>query len=107
MIVRKQPSSEEDLYHADQAWFESNAPDNAQAIREINAEAEKYNLVRTREYWLQQFTFNGKPVYRGFCFRLESADLPNVGRRLAEARQNDVVGIPSTQIVREMRDAEA
>ena len=106
MIVRKKPQTEDDLREADQAWFDSNADDNITAIKEIDAEAAKYGLVRTREYWLQQFTYEGQPVFRGFCFRLEPADIPNIGRCLAEARQNDVVGVSSVQIIREMRDAE-
>lgn len=107
MIVRQKPQTEDDLRQTDQAWFESNASDNNTAIKEIDAEAAKYGLIRTREYWLQQFTFEGGPVYRGFCFRLEPADIPAIGRRLAEARQNDVVGVSSAQIVREMRDGTA
>ena len=68
MIVRRNPT--ENLDSADQAWFDSDAPSNADAIREIDAEAAKFGLVRTREYWLQTFSLpDGRVVRRGFCYR--------------------------------------
>ncbi len=103
MIVRRNPDDEQALQKTEQAWFESNAPDNAQAIREINAEASKYGLVRTKEYWLQQFTLDGNLVYRGFCWRMEPS---GIGQKLAQARAGNLVGVSSSEIVRGMRDNE-
>ena len=50
MIVRSNP--EEGLDQADLAWFDSNADTNIGAIKEIDAEAFRHGLVRTKEDWL-------------------------------------------------------
>jgi len=74
------------------------------AIKEIDAEAAQYGLARTREYWLQTFLSPaGTVVRRGFCFRPGPS---GIGGRLAAARQHDLVGVSSSDIVREMRDTE-
>ena len=102
MIVRRNP--ETDLDHVDQAWFDSDAADNAEAIREIDAEAAKHGLVRTREYWLQTFSLpNGQVVRRGFCYRpTESGRV----QRVASRRGSEQEGTPSAQLIREIRDRE-
>lgn len=107
MIVRQKPVKEEELIEADLAWFESDADDNIVAIKEIDAQAAQYGLIRTREYWLPTFSYEGRVVRRGFCYRPETADMFHISRRMAEMRQNDVVGASSAQIIREMRDGEA
>jgi hypothetical protein len=92
------------LGQADQAWFDSDAVTNADAIREIDAEAAKHGLVRTREYWLQTFSLpDGRVVRRGFCYRPEPS-----GRveRVTARRGDTVAGQTSSQLVREMRDSE-
>lgn len=104
MIVRSNPPNISDLDLADQAWFDSDAPTNDQAIREIDAEAARHGLVRTREYWLQTFSLpDGRVVRRGFCYRPEPSGLAD---RVAARRGAGVVGATAAQIVREMRDGE-
>ncbi len=104
MIVRSKPKADAELREGDQAWFDSDAADNVEAIREIDAEAAKYGLVRTREYWLQTFSLpDGRVVRRGFCYRPEPSDrLARVARRRGKAME----GVPSPQLVRSMRDGE-
>jgi hypothetical protein len=102
MIVRANPAT--GLDQVDQAWFESDAPTNAEAIKEIDAEAARHGLVRTREYWLQRFTSpDGRLVYRGFCYRPPVSDL---AERVARKRKDEPEGEPAYQIVREMRGQE-
>ena len=104
MIVRSNPPVDTDLDQVDQAWFDSDAPTNAEAVREIDAEAAKHGLVRTREYWLQTFSLpDGRIVRRGFCYRpAPSARVERVAARRAPKME----GMPSAQLVREMRDGE-
>jgi len=100
MIVRHNPA--EGLDQADQAWFESDAESNDQAIREIDAEAARHGLVRVNEYWLQRYRLpDGKMVRRGFCYRPEPTDL--IGR-LEARRRAEPMGISSGDTVRELRD---
>src|SRR5437660_12659134 len=104
MIVRSNPPDSSELDQVDQAWFDSDAPSNGEAIREIDAEAAKHGLVRTREYWLQTFSLpDGKIVRRGFCYRPETTGLTE---RVAKRRGNTVSGASSVAIIREMRDGE-
>jgi len=91
------------LDQADQAWFESDAPTNDEAIREIDAEAAKHGLARVKEYWLQTRRLpDGRVVRRGFCYRPAPTNLAD---SLAARRGMAVVGKPSSQLIREMRDA--
>ncbi len=101
MIVRRNP--EKELDKADQAWFESDANDNVSAIREIDAEASKHGLVRTREYWLQTFSYEGRVVRRGFCYR--PAPSERIERGFAP-HEGELVGVSSADLVRSMRDEE-
>jgi len=102
MIVRSNPQA--DLDHVDQAWFDSDSAGNDEAIREIDAEAARHGLVRTREYWLQTFAMpDGKIVRRGFCYRPEPSGLAD---RVAARRGTVVQGASSAQIVRELREQE-
>ncbi len=102
MIVRYKP--EVGLEQADQAWFDSDASNNTDAIREIDAEANQYGLVRTREYWLQTFsTPDGGVVRRGFCYRPEPSEIYRP-KRIAEQPGSTLTGLSSTEIVRAMRD---
>ena len=99
MIVRSNPSN--DLDHAELAWFESDAPTNNEAIREIDAEAARHGLVRTREHWLQRHSGpDGRIVFRGICYRPEPSDF---AERVAARRGTEVAGMSSEEIVREMR----
>ncbi len=102
MIVRMRP--EEGLEQAEQAWFDSDASSNSEAIREIDAEAGRYGLVRTREYWLQTFSLpDGRVVRRGFCYRPEPTRSPEL---IAVRRGSRVEGIPSSDLVRASRESE-
>lgn len=102
MIVRSNPSAGDVLDRADQAWFDSDAPTNTEAIREIDSEAAKRGLVRAREYWLQTFRMpDGRIVRRGFCHRPEQWGR---AEEIAARRGNDVKGQTAAQIVRDMRD---
>lgn len=101
MIVRKKPQNEDDLREADQAWFDSNASDNITAIKEIDAEAAQFGLVRTREYWLQTFSFDGQVVRRGFCYRPETSPALE---RIAERRSREPQGVSSVDTIRAMRE---
>ena len=104
MIVRSNPSAGAELDRVDQAWFDSDAQENAAAIRDIDAEAAKHGLVRTREYWLQTFAMpDGRVVRRGFCYRPEPSGLAD---RIAARRGTVVHGMTSAQIVRDMRERE-
>jgi hypothetical protein len=104
MIVGQNPERDEDLDAIEQAWFDSDAPDNATAIREIDAEASKHGLVRTNEYWLQRITLrDGSIVFRGFCYRPQP---DYTAERIAKRRSLQPVGSSSADIVRSLRDAE-
>jgi len=104
MIVRFNPPVATDLDTADQAWFESDAATNDQAIREIDTAAELHGLVRVREYWLQTFSLpDGRVVRRGFCYRPGPS---NRVERVAARRGPELEGTPSAQLLREMRDGE-
>jgi hypothetical protein len=106
VIVRCNPSGDSDLDRADQAWFDSDASTNAEAIREIDAEAARHGLVRTREYWLQTFTLpDGRIVRRGFCYRPEPASTGRL-ERVAQRRGTQVHGMSTAQMIREIRDQE-
>src|SRR5687767_3295726 len=101
MVVRSNPSTDAVLDQADQAWFESDAESNDQAIREIDAEAARHGLVRVNEYWLQKHTLpNGKIVRRGFCYRPEESHLL---QRLEHNRASEPLGTSSGELVREIR----
>ena len=100
MIVGSKP--ETDLDQADLAWFESDAPDNVTAAREIDAEAAKHGLVRTREYWLPiQRLADGRVVRRGICYRPAPSDL---AERALKRRGEQIAGPSSAEIVRSLRD---
>jgi hypothetical protein len=86
------------------AWFDSDAPTNDEAIREVDAAAAQYGLVRTREYWLQTFSLpDGRVVRRGFCYRPEP---DNRAQRMAGRRGTEEIGRSSAELVRAMRDQE-
>lgn len=102
MIVSSNPAN--GLDQVDQAWFDSDAPTNEQAIREIDEEAARHGLVRTREYYLQTFLApDGRIVRRGFCFRPAPS-----GRleRVVARRGKSTEGTPSEELIRQMRDGE-
>jgi hypothetical protein len=102
MIVRSNPTN--GLDQADQAWFDSDAPSNDQAIREIDAEAGRHGLVRTREYWLQTFSLpDGRVVRRGFCYRPAPSGRVD---RISARRGTEMEGTPPADLVRAMRDGE-
>jgi hypothetical protein len=104
MIVRSNPSSEDELDRADQAWFDSDAPTNTEAIREIDTEAAKHGVVRTREYWLQTFELPDHGVVRrGFCYRPGPSGF---AERVAARRGDEVRGMTAAQMIRDMRDGE-
>ena len=101
MIIRSNPSLQTDLDNADQAWFESDAQSNDQAIREIDAEAARHGLLRVNEYWLQKHRLpDGRVVRRGFCYRPEDTDLM---QRLEQQRSSEPLGTSSSELVREAR----
>jgi len=100
MIVRTNPPS--GLDEVDQAWFDSDAASNDEAIREIDAEAGRHGLVRVNEYWLQRRRLpDGRMVRRGFCYRPEPTDLV---ARLDAQRRAEPIGVSSGELVREQRD---
>ena len=104
MIVRMSPHTDTELGRTDMAWFESDASDNNQAIREIDAEAAKHGLARTREYWLQTFSLpDGRVVRRGFCYR--PGPSPRLDR-VAARRGSEAEGLPSAELVRGIREGE-
>lgn len=104
MIVRSNPAGNADLDQVDQAWFDSDAPTNAEAIREIDMQAAKHGLARTREYWLQTFELpDGRIVRRGFCYRPGPSGFAD---RVAARRGNNVGGMTAAEMIRAMRDAE-
>ena len=106
MIVRSNPPANTDLDHADQAWFDSDAGTNDAAIQDVDAEAAKHGLVRTREYWLQTFRMpDGKIVRRGFCYRPDPGG-SGLADRLASRRGTATQGATSAQMVREIREQE-
>src|SRR5947207_15993932 len=99
MIVRSNPATE--IARADMAWFDSDAAENDRAIREIDAGAARYGLVRTREYWLQSFAMPDRwVVRRGFCYRPETSDLAD---RVTARRGAAVAGATAAEIVRQAR----
>ncbi|MDQ2731200.1 MAG: hypothetical protein M3Y56_06040 [Armatimonadota bacterium] len=102
MIVRWYP--ENGLGQVDLAWFESDAQDDIGAIKEIDAEAFKHGLARTREYWLPSVQLpDGRFVRRGICHRPVASGM---AERMALRRTNEPFGISSAEIVRTLRDRE-
>lgn len=101
MIIRSNPPGPSELDRADQAWFDSDAESNDQALREIDAEAARHGLVRVNEYWLQKHPLpDGRVVRRGFCYRPEDSKLME---RLEKRRNSEPVGTSSGELVREVR----
>ncbi len=50
---------------------DSDAVDNAKAVREIEDWAAQHGFARTTEYWLRRIhRQGGAPVFRGMCYRL-------------------------------------
>ena len=104
MIVRSNPGAEKQLDTTEQAWFESDAESNEQAIREIDAAAGAHGLVRVNEYWLQRHRLpDGRWVRRGFCYRPEETDLV---QRLEARRKAEPVGTSSAALLREDREGQ-
>jgi len=103
VIVRTNPPAGNELDQADQAWFDSDAQSNTEAIREVDLEAAKHGPVRTREYWLQTFkTPDGRIVRRGFCYRPEPWGMAD---DIASRRGTESSGQTAAEMVRQMRDA--
>src|SRR5437870_8906848 len=100
MIVRSNPSADDQLDRADMAWFDSDAPSNSQAIREIDEEASRHGLVRTREFWLQMLQYDGRIVFRGFCYRLAPEDKLDRVQRAKQRIAHEPVGVSSVDLVR-------
>jgi hypothetical protein len=101
MIVRSNPPGTSELDRADQAWFDSDAESNDQALRKIDAEAARHGLVRVNEYWLQKHPLpDGRVVRRGFSYRPEDS---NLLERLEKCRNSEPVGTSSGELVREVR----
>ena len=102
MIVRSNPPDPAQLDQVDQAWFDSDASNNTDAIREIDEEAVKHGLVRTREYWLETLrTPDGRLVRRGFCHRPAPWGR---AQEIAARRGDQPKGQTAAEIVRQMRE---
>jgi predicted polyphosphate/ATP-dependent NAD kinase len=101
MIIRSNPAGAEELGRVEQAWFDSDASTNEDAIRDIDAEAARHGLVRVNEYWLQKHRLaDGRIARRGFCYRPEPTDLIE---RLEARRRTEPLGVSSGELVREDR----
>jgi len=70
-IVRVDPS---DYQNANTVQVDSDAADNARAINEIGDWAAEHGFVRTNEYWLRQVPRDGKPIFRGICYRFSEEE---------------------------------
>jgi hypothetical protein len=69
-----------DWRNASTVQVESDAAHNLEALHEIEQWARDNGFARTTEYWLRQaVTPDGKRVFRGVCFRLDTEE-----RRAAE-----------------------
>jgi hypothetical protein len=68
-IVKVDP---QDWQGVNTVQIDSDAIDNALAIREIDEWASEHGFARTNEYWLRQviLTRDGRRVFRGICYRL-------------------------------------
>jgi hypothetical protein len=88
-IVKIDP---EGFEKANVVQLDSDAPDNDQAMLEMEAWAVENGFARTNEYWLRKIiTADNKRVYRGICYRLtrEEADSGEAAvREMVEATNN-------------------
>jgi hypothetical protein len=60
--------------YANTVQVDSDARDNARAIREIDDWAAENGFVRTNEYWLRRAIVGGKSVFRGICYRFSEEE---------------------------------
>ncbi len=54
--------------------IESDAPNNIDALKEIENWAYQNGFARTTEYWLRHVRRNGKLIFRGICYRVDEED---------------------------------
>jgi len=72
-IVKTDP---EDWRKANSVQVDSDAPDNAAAILEIEDWAAENGFARVHEYWLRQIHGeNGSRAFRGICYRLTEEEV--------------------------------
>ena len=70
-IVKTDP---EDWQKASSVQVDSDAPDNAAAILEIEDWAAENGFARVHEYWLRQIHGkDGSRAFRGICYRVTEA----------------------------------
>ncbi|MEE9293543.1 MAG: hypothetical protein V3W34_01060 [Phycisphaerae bacterium] len=69
MDVDPQVTSDVNIVQVD-----SDAPDNRDAILEIEQWASEKGFVRTNEYWLRQIVKNGRRLFRGICYRISNEE---------------------------------
>ncbi len=73
------------LPDANAVEVDSDAPDNMQAIHEIDDWAAEHGFARVSEYWLRQRKVNGRRVFRGICYRLSEDEVKAIGEESAHA----------------------
>jgi hypothetical protein len=82
MIVQTDPHNWQDV---NTVQVDSDARDNDQALREIDAWAASNGFLRTDEYWLRQIIKkDGRRVFRGICYRVTDEIRESNGATLRE-----------------------
>ena len=85
-IVKIDPVDSE---KANVVQIDSDAPDNDQAMLEIEEWAVENGFARTNEYWLRKIiTAKNERVFRGICYRLTKEEAQSgeaAAREMAEA----------------------
>jgi hypothetical protein len=84
----------------------SDARDNFEAIKEIDAWAREHGLVRARESWLAPVTRHNRTLFRGACYPAPAADDLARERRALEATERRRNGMPPTTSSDRLHEAE-
>ena len=71
-IVKIDPA---DWQHANVLQIDSDAPNNLEAVKEIESWSYQNGFARTPEYWLRRARRNGQMLFRGICFRVAEDEL--------------------------------
>lgn len=69
MAIRK--TDPDPIGEANAVLVDSDAPTNAEAIREIDEWGTAHGFVRTNEYWLRVIVCDNKKLFRGVCYPIK------------------------------------
>jgi hypothetical protein len=81
-IIRSDP---ENFDLANVVQVDSDAPENIQAIHEIDEWASQHGFARVNDYWLRRIiTSSGKRVFRGVCYRITEEEKKSIDAAIRE-----------------------